>query len=179
MRKLIIIAASLVALAALTAGAANAAVSYDDQGFGSVDKGDVMPLFGWNEAAFQTIAKNPDAITFTNKSVNVQDYTWNCPGGITPHYLMTTTTFRPLAVTPVKNAAANKITGWNLNGLSTTDPGTTTRAFEGKPLACPGGAPFLGGFRLAGETTSNIVQVNGLDLPETPVAPVIDPAPAA
>ena len=49
MRKLIIIAASLAALAIPTAAIASVAV---DNGVGSVGKGDVQTALGWNNADF-------------------------------------------------------------------------------------------------------------------------------
>jgi hypothetical protein len=172
MRKLIILAVSLVALAAIAAPLANAAVTYNDAGVGTVDKGDVMHLFDWNEAEFQNIAKNtPDAITFNNKKVDKIDWTWSCSDGSTPHWIYTFTTIQPLSVAKVSNQAANKVTGWKLNGFSgspTYNVGSTGPTMG----TCPTGTTAVGGVHLVPTPSTNIVQVTHdvtYDLPVTPV----------
>jgi hypothetical protein len=171
MRKLIVLAISLIALAVPTA--AMAAVSYDDYRVGSVDKGDIQSLFGWNDAALQSAAKNGQ-ITFTNKLVTVKDSSWTCSDGSTQHHFFTTTSVRPLDVAVQKNPNG-KVLGWTLNGLSKTDFGTTTGVgSDGQRFpsyACPAGA-FFTGLNVA-QSHSTIAQVNGIDLPNTPVLPAV------
>jgi hypothetical protein len=165
MRKLIIIAASLAALAVPAAGMA--AVSYDDYRVGHVDKGDIQAMFGWNDAALQNAAKGGQ-IKFTNKLVSVRDTSWTCTDGSSQHSIWTVTSERPLDFTADKNPNG-KVTGWTLNGLSKTDFGTVSGAGERSPsYACPPGAYFTGLNVTQSATTT--VQVNGIDLPTTPVA---------
>ena len=64
MRKFIIIAASIAALAIPTAAIGR---HHDTNGFGTVAKGDVMQPLSLNEAAFQTIVKPAgEQVTFTH-----------------------------------------------------------------------------------------------------------------
>jgi hypothetical protein len=162
LRKLIIIAASFAALAIPTA--AMATVSYDDYRVGHVDKGDIQTMFGWNDAAMQA---NAASIKFTNKLVSVRDTSWTCSDGSEQHSFYTVTSVRPLDVTAQKNKQG-KVTDWTLNGLSKTDFGTVTGAGERSPsYACPAGSYFTG-LNVA-QSASTIVQVNGVDLPLTPV----------
>ena len=115
------------------ATAANANVSYDDTRVGHVDKGDVMRLFGWNESKFQN--QYVKTVEFTNKLVATTDTSWGCSDGSIQHHYRITTSVRPLAVNQVFNTSSSKVTGWTLNGLSTTDYGTVT---EGPTLAARG-----------------------------------------
>jgi hypothetical protein len=159
----------IVALAATalfaTAAVASAAVSYDDSRVGHVDKGDVQALFGWNDAELQANAKS---IKFTNKLVSVKDTSWTCSNDSTQHSIFTVTSVRPLDVTPLTNKQG-KVTDWTLNGLSKTDFGTATGAGDRFPsYACPAGSYFTG--LNVSQTATSMVQVNGTDLPNTPVA---------
>jgi hypothetical protein len=170
MKKFLIAGMAIAMLAVPAVASAN--VAYDAQGVGTVDKGDVMQKFNWNENKFQT--QYVDTVAFSAKSVVKDTYTWDCPGGVVPApYVMTTTKTGPVNAVKVRNESANKVTSWKLDGFSA--PLTTpTYASEGQPLACPGGAPFLGGFRVADSSTTITdlkVSSNGttFDLPNTPV----------
>ena len=169
MRKLIILAVSLVALAAIAVPIANAAVTYDNAGVGHVDKDDIQNLFGWNDAALQSNAASGN-VKFTSKKAGVFDFSWNCSDGSTQHSIYTITTTQPLNVTALKNKHG-KVTDWTLDGVSTTVPATTTNETSGVPFwFCPAGStPDLASFGSKSASTS-IVQVNGVDLPLTPVA---------
>jgi hypothetical protein len=163
MRKFMILAASLAALVVPTA--AMAAVTYDDAGFGSVGKGDVQTVLGWNDAELQ----DAEDVEFTRKQVGVFDYSWNCPNDGTQHFIYTITTIQPLDVTELANKF-DKVTGWTLNGRSTTDPAYSTIETTGPAFfTCPsGGYGDFTTFKI-NPTGSSIVQVNDVDLPETPV----------
>ena len=161
MKKYIVAIGALVALAVPTA--ASAAVSYDDYRVGSVDKGDIQAMFGWNDAELQ---KHAAGVRFTNKLVSVRDTSWTCSDGSTPHSVYTVTSIRPLDVT-AKTNPNGKILGWTLNGLSKTDFGTATGAGERFPsYNCPAGSFFTG--LNVSQTASTIVQVNEAQLPVTP-----------
>jgi hypothetical protein len=100
MKKYIVAIAALVALAVPTA--AMAAVSYDEASAGSVSKGDVQSLFGWNDAALQTAWKD-GKIKFTSKYVMATDTNWSCSDGSIGHWVIASTFAQPLNVTPQTN----------------------------------------------------------------------------
>jgi hypothetical protein len=186
MRKLVILAASVMALAVPAAGMA--AVTHDDQNVGTVDKGDVMVKYGLNESQFQNIAKNNfGAFKFTgNAGYTLSTETvWKCGTG-TNSQTSTVTYARPLTVKPVWNTAANKIIQFSLEGadLSEGNGIYVSGARTGAPYVgyCPAGKAF-GGFLPHVFGGSNItlpgnvkVTYNGVthELPVTP-APVLEP----
>jgi hypothetical protein len=174
MRKLIILAASIAALAVPTAAMASVAV--DANGYGSVGKGDVQTaLGGLTDAQMQTMHK-ADGVKFTTSYNRVADNTLNCmkyvsgsgfvTTGDTVHQIFTTPVTQNAKATANTNAAGKLTNGWNLTGFDgpATD-GPTTSVIEG---TCPSGS-FVG-------TTANQVftdspsslKVNGIDLPNTP-----------
>jgi hypothetical protein len=150
---------------------ANAAVAYDANGFGTVDKGDVQLLFGWNDAQMQ---ENAATVKFTSKKVGVLDWSWNCSNGSTNHNINTISMTQPLDVTSLTNKHG-KVTDWTLNGSS--GPATSTTETTGPTLfTCPSGGTIDWSTIKFNGTESTIVQVNGVDLP---VTPVIVPEPVA
>jgi hypothetical protein len=172
MRKLIILAASLVALAVVIAtplaldSSANAAVTYDDTFVGQVDKGDVQLLFGWNDEMLQEKAAS---LQFTAKQTHVLEMSWTCSNGATHHYVSSGWKVSSLNVRTDTNKHG-KITAFNLNGTSgigTLLPGTTTGP---SPFSCPtGGTPDYSTITYDVTNTPVGVYVNGVELPETPV----------
>ena len=186
MRKLIILAISLMALA--VPAAAMATVTYDDQNVGTVDKGDVMVKYGMNESQFQNIARTDfGAFKFTGNAgyTLTTETVWKCGTG-TNSQTSTVRFARPLNVTPVWNTAANKIIKFSLGGTDPTEGNGTYVGGERTGAAyvgqCPAGKAF-GGFlphvfggsdiTLPGDVK---VTYNGVthDLPVTP-APVLEP----
>jgi hypothetical protein len=165
MRKLIILAISLVALAVLIATPLANAATVDDTGAGSVAKGDVQSVLGWNDAKLQ---KDFASVTFTSKAVTVYDYSWNCSDGSTRHSIYTEAwTPQPLVANPVLNTSAKKVTGWTLDGLGLALSSSFTYAQTGgvDMLSCPTDAsPDYATWGMT-PTSTNIVQANGIDLP--------------
>ena len=186
MRKLItgVIAVAMLAVPTI----ANAAVTYDADGVGTVDKGDVMVKYGLNESQFQNIAKtNFGAFKFTGNAgyTLTTETVWKCGTG-TNSRTSTATFARPLNVTPVWNTAANKIIQFSLGGADLTEGNGTyvSGGYSGAAYVgqCPAGQAF-GGFLPHVFGGSNItlpgdvkVTYNGVthDLPVTP-APVLEP----
>jgi hypothetical protein len=187
MRKLIAAVASITAIAALAVPAlASATVNVNDQGIGSIDKGDVQSPFGYNDAAFQA-AQASGKITFSLGSdvTNVFADT-KCAAGYvlqpgdpfeaTHVPLGSLVTPRTPNVTPTKNPQG-KVTGYTATGITT---GAQTGSVNyGLSTKCPAGENFFGWLDSAhpfhSETTpgSSVLQVsNGVKtvaLPNTPV----------
>lgn len=186
MRKLLILAISLMALA--VPAAAMATVTYDDRNVGTVDKGDVMVKYSLNESQFQNIAKtNFGAFKFTGNAgyTLTTETVWKCGTG-TNSRTSTAMFARPLTVTPVWNTAANKIIQFSLHGANLTDGNGTyvSGGYSGAAYVgqCPAGQAF-GGFlpHVFGGSDTTLpgdvkVTYNGVthNLPVTP-APVLEP----
>jgi hypothetical protein len=173
MRKLIIIAASIAALAIPAAALANVAV---DNGVGFVGKGDVQTALGWNNAAFD---KGVKSLKFTVSGEKViADYKMSCYGSdAIGHRIISQPGTTTVTATPVLNAGNGKqITGFNLTGQTsgfTATGGATLR--EEKPEGC---LMFmnLGQGDLFGKTQiTGGLKVNGIDLPNTPVDAIVAP----
>lgn len=173
MRKLIILAASIAALAIPAAGIASVAV--DANGVGFVGKGDVQTaLGGLNNARIQ--AKD-FTVTFTQKSTTQQSFDWTCVkttvtgnGTVreTRQERANVTTTDVTAVISNEARVKNQITGFNLTGFGDT---TTTSVVDGPaPLSCPDASS---GFELDRESvvegapivTAGSLFVNGVPLP--------------
>lgn len=112
-------------------------------GFGSVGKGDIQEIFGWNNAALQN---NANDLTFTY--VRSASYTIQCDwqtttGGKTPkivEHSVTHTRSGDVAAAVVKETKANKqgvITGFSLCGFSNVSSAGTVPVV-GETAACPG-----------------------------------------
>jgi hypothetical protein len=167
MKKFIITGAALVALAVPAVASAN--VDVNDQGVGFVGKGDVQTaLGGINDAAVQSKWSKGE-IAFTSTTVEKYAYSITCANGTKGEYVMTTTSKRAVNVV-ARTTPSGKVTqGWDLTGLGST---------IGQPTHTSGG-PCTGGFTFDSFTPTHTVsggglQVNGIDLPNTPVevAPV-------
>jgi hypothetical protein len=148
MRKLIIIAASLVALAAVIATPfANAAVSYDNASVGHVDKTDIQNLFNWNNGTFQTKAQ-AGGIKFTSLyQMDNNANAWTCSDGNVYKYTLRTVQSRTLLATPVWNGNHSQILGFDLGGIDPTKGGTYVsggRPNAPSPYVCPTGAYMTG-----------------------------------
>jgi hypothetical protein len=170
MRKLIIIAASLAALA--IPAAAFASVAVDANGNGLVGKGDVQTVLGWNNAAFDA---NAGSVEFTQKSVTSNHYALRCNG---TDYVddVTVTTTKPVTATAIKNAGnGRQITGWNLTGVGTGTTSTTHTDPNARSqwLSCVIGGGDAAGSVSSSNTTLPGLYVNGISLPNTPVLPAV------
>ena len=182
MRKLIIIAASIAALAIPTVAIASVAV---DNGVGFVGKGDVQSALGWNNAAFD---KGAASLKFTAGAEKViADYKMSCFNGTTgaidaevSHQIISQPGTTTVTATPVFNAGNGKqIIGFDLTGQ--TSGFTATGGATLREVPCPDGSFMymnLGQGDLFGKTQiTGGLKVNGIDLPNTPpvdaiVAPV-------
>jgi hypothetical protein len=169
MRRIIMIAA-LAAIAILaTAAVATATVAVDANGTGFVGKGDVQTALGWNNAAFDA---NAGSVEFTQKTVTSAHYALVCNG---TDYVddMTVTTTKPVTATAIKNAGnGRQITGWNLTGVGTGTPVTTHTDPNARSqwLSCVIGGGDAAGSVSSSNTTLPGLYVNGISLPNTPVA---------
>ncbi len=163
MRKLIITAAALVALAVPTA--AMASVSYDATNAGVitgyVGKGDVQPVLGWNEHMVQ--GDQGKGIKFSTTFTTTTDTSWMRADGSIAHNFKTLTFKQGLANTPVLKSNG-KIDGWNLTGLGGLEYVKTE--ITGPPLY----SGFVGGLHVEqSHAIGDELLVNGVLLPETPV----------
>ena len=175
MRKnIIVIAASIAALAIPTAAFASVAV---DNGVGFVGKGDVQTALGWNNAAFD---KGVGSLKFTAGAEKViADYKMSCFNGSTGaidaevgHTIISQPGTTTVTATQVFNAGNGKqITGFNLTGQTNGFTATGDATFRTVP--CPEGSFMymnLGQGDLFGKTQiTGGLKVNGIDLPNTPV----------
>jgi hypothetical protein len=181
MRKLIILAVSVVALAAIAAPLANAAVTYDDASVGSVGKGDIQNLFGWDNGTFQTEAKAGN-VTFTSlyqKDNNAA--AWTCSDGNVHKWTLRTVWSQPLVATPVWNGNHTQILGYDLGGIDSAKGGAFVRGERPNaqsPYVCPTGSSWTGFVNqtMAEQFVNTVlpgVQVtydgSTFDLPVTPV----------
>jgi hypothetical protein len=168
MRKLIIIAASLAALA--IPAAALGAVAVDANGNGYVAKGDVQTALKWNDADFD---KNAAKLEFTAGTRSDSNQTrWQCSGGEQSR-TSTVVQSRTVKATAVLSSNGKQITGWDLTGgLQYLSGGYSGAPYVGY---CPAGEWF-GGFLpnvFTTDVTDGGLKVNGIDLPNTPVLPAV------
>jgi hypothetical protein len=151
LRKLITLALSLVALAAVAVPFASATVAVTD-GVGFVGKGDVQTALGYaNDAAIQQAVKD-GRITFIGGGYTLttdKDTSWTCSDGSTQHHHFYTTTVAPGTVDAVArvNGQGKFTNGWDINGITTGTPTTTGVGSDGNRFpsyACPAGSFFTG-----------------------------------
>ena len=180
MRKLIILAVSLMALAVPAAGITSVSVT---DGIGFVGKGDVQTALGYaNDAAIQQAVKD-GSIKFIGGGYTLttdKDTSWTCSDGSTQHHHFYTTTIAPGTVNAVArvNGQGKFTNGWDLNGITTGIPTTTGVGSDGNRFpsyACPAGSSFTG---MNVNQTHEYTPVEGLSvtngtktvaLPNTPV----------
>jgi hypothetical protein len=145
MRKFIILAISLLALAVPAAGMA--AVAYDDQSVGTADKGNVMDLFDLNERQFQTAVED-GKITFSSLyQMDNNANAWTCSDGLVHKWTLRTIQSRALDVDNIVNESAHKVTGFTLNGIDESVGGTFvsgSRPNAASPYVCPTGFRWTG-----------------------------------
>lgn len=138
LRKLSVMFAFVFMAFGLVASPAMAAVTFDAAtGAGFVGKGDVQLALGWNNKQLQDRA---ESLEFTYESTVVTEVIWICTNSNNQHTQereRTTTTMISGVVEDVAHER-NQITGFNLNGFESSNPGTPTT--EGNPLnSCPNG----------------------------------------
>jgi hypothetical protein len=184
----------IIALAALallaTAAVASASVAVTD-GTGFVGKGDVQNALGLNDVALQTLYKSkPDgtAITFTSSWTKVYDNMFTCADGKEVHVDNTITGTRTIEAAANTNKTGKVSDGWNLTGGTSTTVSDDiqktiatmfTACLPDKPLAdmTPAELRTLPvKVRVSQDQFSTFnegLQVNGQDLPNTPVVPTV------
>jgi hypothetical protein len=183
MRKFIILAAALVPLVVPTA--AMAVVTVDASGYGFVGKGDVQTaLGGLTDAQMQAKFKAGE-VKFTTGYTWSVDYLQQCSkiafvnGAVkyvpvsTTHTIISAPITQDAKVTANTNNAGKLTNGWNVNGF---DGAETTGASTYTQGTCPAGS-FI--YETLDQDTiygpRSVLQVNGVDLPNTPVEPVVEP----
>jgi hypothetical protein len=171
MKKFFIVAASIAALAIPAVASANVAVN--DQGVGSVGKGDVQSALGLNDAGIQNLFQNK-GITFTyNAERVIADYKMTCYGA--PDAFGHRIISQPGTVSVEAKANTNKAgkltAGWDLTGK--TGDFTPTGGASMRVVDCPTGSFMYlnaGQGDLFGTTSiTGSLKVNGIDLPNTPM----------
>jgi hypothetical protein len=167
MRKLIIIAASLAALAVPAAGIAS--VSVEANGNGYVGKGDVQSALKWNNGDFD---KNVGSLKFTAGTQTISNQSrWQCSGGEQSR-TSTVVQSRTVKATPVLSSNGKQITGWDLTGFGFQ---YVSGGYSGAPYNgyCPAGESWVGFLPnvFTTDVTDGGLKVNGIDLPNTPVLP--------
>jgi hypothetical protein len=169
--KRTITAAAIAAGILITPAVASASVNVDDAGIGTVGKGDVQSVLGFNDAEMQAAWKKGD-VKFSSTFKTDKDTSWTCSDGSTQHHHYVTTTKRPYDVTANTNKAGKLTNGWDFNGMSKTDFGSTTGVgSDGQRFpsySCAGHGSFTGLFVNQTHTPLSLT-VNGIDLSNTPV----------
>jgi hypothetical protein len=163
MRKLIILAVSIAALAVPATGLAAVSYNATNDGVitGYVGKGDVQPVLHWNEA---TVQSTP--VEFTTTFTTTTDTSWLRADGSVAHNYKTLT-FKQGLKSDVVRKSNGKIDGWKLTGLG----GLTfvKQEITGSPLY----DGFAGGLHVEqSHAFGDELLVNNTLLPETPeIAP--------
>ena len=180
MRKLIIIAAALVALFAVTATGALAATT-DANGVVTVSKGEIMAQFpGMNEKAFQTIAMAPgESLTGSNVFTATTTTGVGCSDGTIQNHFRSTHITSPIALTEIYNGSADKVTVLNLGakGASVVTEANTygtssSGRFPNYATICAGHGSVTNPIATLAQSHSDVTtfKFNG-----TPVSVVVNP----
>jgi hypothetical protein len=167
MRKFIMGAVAIVALAVPAASIANVAVT---NGVGTVDKGDVQSLLHMNDSQLQSAATN-GGIKFTHTYHFTSDESWTCSDGTAMDKPASSTLTYAETATPVLSPQG-KVVSWTLSQGS----------LQSFVFAPPTGAQYAGQCATGGDVTdANLIKytagttdtlyVNGVALPNTPVTP--------
>lgn len=160
MRKLIgTFALVLMALGLLVAPASAYTLNADGTGF--VGKGEVQTALGLNNNQLQQQA---GTLVFTFESTTVSETTWTCDkdnGPQTQERERTTTTETQGVVSSIARER-NQITGFNLNGFSSS---TSEVTFDGPRVgSCPSGWTAIDTVQGEPELVSSSLKVNGVAL---------------
>ena len=171
MRKFIT-AGMAVAMLAIPA-AASASVNVNDAGVGTVGKGDVQSVLGFNDAEMQS-AWNDRKVKFTGHTWLATETRWQC-GDHAESRTSKVVQDSKISVTANTNKAGKLTSGWDLNGVG-VGGSYVSGGYSGAPYVgyCASGA--FTGF-LPAVFTNGVesgIYVNGISLPNTPVeiAPV-------
>ena len=177
-----IIVAAVAATTLIAPAAASASVNVDANGAGTVGKGDVQMALGLkNDAAMQDLFKQ-DGVKFGSTFQTHKDTSWSCTDGTVKHHIFNTTSTNQLNAVAQTNGAGKLSNGWTLDGgirasgpttgFTTGDDGTGRFA----TYSCAGhGSTIFSTINVQQTHEVGGLQVNGADLPNTPVeiAPVV------
>lgn len=166
----------LVTLASLFAIAfsANASVTYDEEGFGFVGKGDIQSLFGWNNHDLQA---NAESLQF--RMLIPSGATWKCAGNNPAGKWVeksASSESQPIDSGVSVDARKNKngqVTGFMLNGIDYSEPQTYTPVGECTPpnIQWTNYGLVSGSIEYAGENADIMLQVSldGSDWQNLPI----------
>jgi len=138
MRKLPLgpVATAAIASPIALATSANAATT-DANGVVTVSKGEIMAQFpGRNESAFQT---GPKVLTGSDVSAFTTETVWGCTDGSLQHHYRRTIRTTPINFTPIFDANASKVTGWNMTTGASTFTENNTGGTRFPTFTCPTG----------------------------------------
>jgi hypothetical protein len=179
--KFILVAGALAALAVPSVASANVVV---ENGVGHVDKGDVQTALKWNNSDFD---KGAGSLKFTARFTATYDNVLTCGANADNkivHVPSTSTGTGDLKATEVKSSNGKQITGWNLTGASGPVAGSNdlNKVMQATFTACLPDKPYSEmtpeelrrlpvKVDVASQPTVTFsgLQVNGVDLPNTPV----------
>jgi hypothetical protein len=162
MRKFIIAAASVVALAVPSVASANVTV---DNGVGYVGKGEVQTALKLNNSGFDT-----GTFVFTADFTATYDNTLTCRSGQVTHVPVVSTGTGDLKAEAVKSSNGKQITGWNLTGAGAVASSNDQSQIVARLwTACDDGSIPVG-VNVASTPTVTLdgLAVNGTPLPNTP-----------
>jgi hypothetical protein len=138
MKRTILAAAAVAALALTTAGSASAYDLDPETGVGFVGKGEVQTAFDWNN---QQLQRNADSVSFEYEAVVVTEVSWICTNSSNENTQERerTTTASVSGVVESVARTRNQVTGFILGGYE-GDPVVGSPTTDGPPLnSCPGG----------------------------------------
>jgi len=178
MRKLIILAISVLALAIPAAGLA---ATTDANGVVTVSKGEIMAQFpGMNEKAFQTIAMTDrESLTGSNVFTATTDTGVGCSDGTTQHHSRNTIITTPINFTPIVNQSNGKTTGWTMTkGAQTIGENNTGGSrFPNYATICEGHGYVTSYFQSLEQSSSDVTSYTFNDTPVLiNVQPYVAPA---
>jgi hypothetical protein len=175
MRKLIITGMAIAMLA--VPAAAMASVNVNDSGVGFVGKGDVqIALGGISNQELQTKWK-ADQIKFTGRTSSSTETRWSCNDGSTNSRTSKVIQATKFDVTANLNPQGNVADGFNILGHGSNIGGSfVSGGYTGAPYVGYCASGWSTGF-LDPVFDNNVVipglYVNGVALPNTPIAPVV------
>jgi hypothetical protein len=159
-----------------------------DNGVGHVDKGDVQSALKWNNGDFD---RNAGSIKFTADATATYDNVLTCGANAdnkVVHVLSTSTSSGSgvLDATPVKSSNGKQITGWNLTGGTASATNDLNKVMQATFTACLPDKPYSEmtpeelrrlPVKVDVPSTPSVafsgLKVNGVDLPNTPVAELV------
>jgi hypothetical protein len=170
MKRTAIAALLAVACALAVPALASADVNVNDDGVGSVGKGDVQSALGVNDAELQSMFEM-ESLHFLMRKVTTYDNYWECSDGSVHPYTHVVTSNRPLIATANTNNAGKLTSGWDLPGIFGTDHPTSVDNLTEPFGICPTHGSYVTDMRIDDDLHSTVTRtllVNGwAPLPNT------------